>query len=343
MMITRFSAILAGMAVVLPFIALGAPGRSPSPSSARGLLVVDNKGNNTLAIIDPAAGKEVARVTETEFTAHEVAVSPDGKTAYVPIYGNSGVGKPGTDGRTIDVVDLASRKVVSTINLDRPLRPHCAHFSPTDGLLYVSTELADAVTIIDPKTNKVVGSIPTGQRESHMLAFSHDGRRIYTANVGPGTVSVLDVAGRKTLDVIPISKETQRISVSMDDRYAFTSDQTSPRLAVIDTASHRVAHWVELPGIGYGTAPTPDGRYLVVAVINKNQVAAVDLKTWKVVHTIDVPAAPQEVLVRPDGGVAFVSCDHSKQIAVINLHTWKVQKKIEAGPGCDGMAWAAHL
>jgi YVTN family beta-propeller protein len=342
MMITRFSSILVGVAVVLPFIAFGAAGGSPSRSSAPGLLVVDNKGNNTIGIVDPGAGKEIATVTETGFTAHEVAVSPDGKTAYAPIYGNSGVGKPGTDGRTIDVIDLASRKVVSTINLDRPMRPHCAHFSPADGLLYVSTELADSVTIIDPKTNRVVGSIPTGQRESHMLAFSHDGRRIYTANVGPGTVSVLDVAARKTLAIIPISKETQRIAVSSNDRYVFTSDQTSPRLAVIDTATNKVAHWVELPGIGYGTAATPDGRYLVVAVINKNKVAAVDLKTWKVVHTIDVPAAPQEVLVRPDGGAAFVSCDHSKQIAVINLKTWKVEKQINAGPGCDGMAWAAH-
>jgi YVTN family beta-propeller protein len=342
MMITRVSSILVGVAVVLPFIAFAASGGAPSRSSARGLLVVDNKGSNTIGIVDPVAGKEIATVTETGFTAHEVAVSPDGKTAYAPIYGNSGVGKPGTDGRAIDVIDLASRKVVSTINLDRPMRPHCAQFSPTDGLLYVSTELADTVTIIDPKTNKVVGSIPTGQRESHMLAFSHDGRRIYTANVGPGTVSVLDVAARKTLGIIPISKETQRIAVSTDDRYAFTSDQTSPRLAVIDTATNKVAHWVELPGIGYGTAPTPDGRYLVLAVINKNQVAAVDLKTWKVVHTIDVPAAPQEVLVRPDGGVAFVSCDHSRQIAVINLHTWKVEKKIDAGPVCDGMAWVKH-
>jgi YVTN family beta-propeller protein len=342
MMITRVSTIIVGVAMVLPFIAFGVSGSSSSRSSARGLLVVDNKGNNTIGIVDPMAGKEIGTVTETGFTAHEVAVSPDGKTAYAPIYGNSGVGKPGTDGRTIDVIDLASHKVVSTINLNRPMRPHCAHFSPTDGLLYVSTELADTVTIIDPKTNKVVGSIPTGQRESHMLAFSHDGRRIYTANVGPGTVSVLDAAARKTLATIPISKETQRIAVSTDDRYAFTSDQTSPRLAVIDTATNKVAHWVELPGIGYGTAPTPDNRYLVVAVINKNQVAAVDLKTWKVVHTVDVPAAPQEVLVRPDGGVAFVSCDHSKQVAVINLHTWKVEKKIDAGPGCDGMAWAAH-
>ena len=340
MMITRASSILLGVALGLPFIALGASGRPAPRSSARGLLVVDNKGNHTLGIVDPVAGREIGTVTETGVTGHEVIVSPDGKTAYVPIYGDSGVGKPGTDGRTIDVIDLASHKVVHTINLDRPMRPHCAKFSPTDGRLYVSTELADSITIIDPKTNKVVGSIPTGQRESHMLAFSHDGRRIYTANVGPGTVSVLDVAARKTLAVIPISKETQRISVSTDDRYAFTSDQTSPRLAVIDTATNKVARWVELPGIGYGTATTPDGRYLVVAVINKNQVAVVDLKTWKVAHTLDVPAAPQEVLVRPDGGVAFVSCDHSKQIAVINLHTWKVEKKIAVGPVCDGLAWA---
>lgn len=342
MFITRASSMLLGAAFVCPLLVLAAAGRSPSRSSARGLLVVDNKGNNTLGIVDPAAGKEIATVTETGFTAHEVAVSPDGKTAYAPIYGNSGVGSPGTDGRTIDVIDLASGKVVSTIDLGRPMRPHCPHFSPADGLLYVSTELADSVTIIDPKTNKIVGSIPTGQPESHMLAFSHDGRRIYTANVGPGTVSVLDVAARKTLAIIPISKQTQRIAVSRDDRYVFTSDQTSPRLAVINTATNKVARWVDLPGTGYGTATTPNGRYLVVAVINKNKVAVVDLKTWKVAHTIDVPSAPQEVLVRPDGAVAFVSCDHSRKIAVIDLKTWKVEKEINAGPVCDGMAWAAR-
>jgi YVTN family beta-propeller protein len=78
-------------------------------------------------------------------------------------------------------------------------------FGPKDGLLYVTTELDQAITLIDPKTLKIVGSIPTGQPESHMLALSHDGRRGYTANVGPGTVSVLDIAARKVLTIIPIS------------------------------------------------------------------------------------------------------------------------------------------
>ena len=61
----------------------------------------------------------------------------------------------------------------------------------------MTTELDQTVTIIDPKSLKIIGTIPTGQAESHMLALSNDGLRGYTANVGPGTVSVLDIQGAK--------------------------------------------------------------------------------------------------------------------------------------------------
>ena len=136
------------------------------------------------------------------------------------------------------------------------MRPHLPVFGPKDGLLYVTTELDKSITVIDPKTLKIVGSIPTGQPESHMLAISHDGRRGYTANVGPGTVSVLDMAARKTLKVIPISGNTQRISISLDDRWVFTADQTRPRMAVIDTATNTVKTWIALDGLS-ATAARP--------------------------------------------------------------------------------------
>jgi hypothetical protein len=93
----------------------------------------------------------------------------------------------------------------------------------------VTTELEHAVTIVDPKTLRVVGTVPTGQAESHMLAISHDGRRGYTSNVGPGTVSVLDLEKRKLLAIIPVSENAQRISISRDDRWVFTADQTKPQ------------------------------------------------------------------------------------------------------------------
>jgi DNA-binding beta-propeller fold protein YncE len=273
-------------------------------------------------------------------TGHEVAASPDGKTAYVPIYGDSGVGKPGTDGSEIAVIDLATRKVVHKIDFGHGVRPHCAIYDRNSGMLYVTTELDKSISIIDPKSLKIVGSVPTGQEQSHMLALSRDGSRGYTANVGPGTVSVLDMKARKTLTIIPVSKETQRISISRDDSMVFTADQTKPQLAVIDTATDTVKTWVPLPAVGYGTTPTLDGRWLLVALRTSKQVAVVDLKTMKVARTIDVPSGPTEILMNPDGMTAFVSCTTSKQVAVIDFAKGKVERLIDAGDAADGLAWA---
>jgi YVTN family beta-propeller protein len=310
-------------------------------SGGSGKLLVACKGEHALGIVDPSAGKQIGLVPEGGITGHEVIASPDGRTAYVPIYGNSGVGKPGTDGHNMVAIDIASQKVVGSLDFGKGVRPHCPMFGPKNGLLYVTTELNQDISIIDPHTLKIVGTVPTGQPESHMLTISHDGHRGYTANVGPGTVSVLDLDAKKTLAVIPISHNTQRISITPDDRLVFTADQTTPRLAVIDTKTDKITHWVTLPGEGYGTAPTPDGRYLVVAVPTVNKVSVIDLKTMQVVHNIDVPSAPQEVLIRPDGGVAFVSCDKSHKVAEINTSDWSVKQLIDAGAGTDGLAWAA--
>jgi YVTN family beta-propeller protein len=305
-------------------------------------LLVAQKGEDSLGIVDPVAGKLIASVAEGGTTGHEVIASPDGRLAYVPIYGNSGVGKPGTNGRNLIVIDIATGKIVGNVDFGHGVRPHIPLFGPKDGLLYVTTELDKTVTIIDPKTLKIVGTIPTGQPESHMLALSHDGRRGYTANVGPGTVSVLDIQGRKTLAVIPISRETQRISITLDDKWVFTADQTKAQLAAIDTATNSVAKWVPLEGIAYGTAPTLNGRYLLATMPETGKVAVVDLKTMQVVRSIETPADPEEVLMRPDGKVAYVSCVASHQIAEVDLSTWKLTRTIAVGRNSDGIAWAGR-
>jgi DNA-binding beta-propeller fold protein YncE len=312
-----------------------------SPACAQSLLVV-NQGDATVSIVDPARNVQVARLHEpvSGVHAHEIAVTPDGRTAFVPVYGSVGVGRPGIDGHEMLVVDVPSRKVVGDIGFGHGVRPHQPVYDAAHHVLYVTTELDRSVTIVDPRTRKIVGSIPTGQDQSHMFVLSHDGRRGYTANVGPGTVSVLDIGGRKTIDVIHVSPAVQRISISNDDKRVFTSDVTSPRLAVIDTATNKVANWVDLPGAGYGTAATPDGKWLLVCVPSTEEVAVVDLASLKVVRRVKVPSKPQEVLIRPDGKVAYVSCNSSGKVAVLDLASWTVPQIIAAGPGADGLAWA---
>ncbi|HLK15845.1 MAG TPA: beta-propeller fold lactonase family protein [Fimbriimonadaceae bacterium] len=323
----------------LPLIFLG----TTALSAQNARLLVAQKGDHSLAIVDPATGSVLGSVDEGGFTGHEVTASPDGRLAFVPIYGNSGVGKPGTDGAKIAVIDIAAQKVVGNITFDHGIRPHDPVIGPKNGLLYVTTELDKTITVIDPKTLKIVATIPTGQPESHMLAISHDGRRGYTANVGPGTVSVLDLDRHKTLTIIPISGNTQRIAISPDDKWVFTADQTQPRIAVIDTATNKVAHWIPLEGNGYGSAATPDGKWLLMALPDQNAVAVVDLSTMKVARNIPLNGLyPQAVVIAPSGKVAYVSCMHSNQVAVINLGAWKVLRLISTGKQTDGLAWAGR-
>jgi YVTN family beta-propeller protein len=329
----RLGQALAGAAVMSLGLTMAAGGQR---------LLVANQEDHTISVIDPATGKVAATVAEPvpgEWV-HEVATSADGHTAYAPVYGNSGVGKPGIDGRALLVIDVGAGRVVGTLDFGHGVRPHLPVLDAVHERLYVTTELDDAVTVIDAKSLRMMGEVPTGQAQSHMLAISHDGRFGYTANVGPGTVSVLDLVGRKTLAVIPVAGTVQRIAITPDDRYVFTSDQQQPRLAVIDTATRKVKQWVTLAGIGYGAAATPDGRWLLVALPGENAVAVVDLRVMRVARTIPVGKAPQAVLVRPDGHVAYVSCAGSNEIAAINVTRWKVERMIPAGGFDDGMAWA---
>src|SRR6185437_14599211 len=214
MIIARFLTLIAILLVP------GMAALRANSKSAPGLLLVANKGEHSLGLIDPNTGRQTAIIPEGGVTGHEVAASPDGGRAFVPIYGNSGVGLPGSNGRKIDVIDLVTRRVAHTIDFGRGVRPHCAVFGPKDGLLYVTTELDKSVAVIDPKTLKIVGSVPTGQPESHMLAIS------------------------------PVATHVQRVSVSPSGRWVFTSDTTKPRLAVINAASDKVDRWLALPATG---------------------------------------------------------------------------------------------
>ena len=67
---------------------------------SQGSLVVVSQGNDSVTQVDPASGTKLISVTTKEVRAHEVAVSPDGRLAYLPIYGDAGVGMPGSSGRT---------------------------------------------------------------------------------------------------------------------------------------------------------------------------------------------------------------------------------------------------
>ena len=337
---TRYGLIL----VMLPAMLSGRTAtRSASAQIAPlTVLAVVNQKQHALVLVDPQTHEAIATVP-VGVNGHEIAVSSDGTLAYVPIYGNAGVGRPGTDGREIDIVDVTTKKMVGAIDLGRPIRPHKAIFGP-DGMLYVSGELAHAILIVDVRTRAVVGEIPTGAKESHMFCFSPDGSRIYTANVGDGSVSVLDVKARKLIQVIPLTKRVQRIAVSRDGRWVFTSDWDQPRVAVIDTRSNTLSRWLPTAGMPYVTLPTVDGTSLLVAETDqaggtKGLLEVFHLADWKPVRSFSLPSAQNGgFLVR--GNLVYLSEPLVGNIEVLDTKSWTMEPPIVLAVGVDGLAWA---
>lgn len=302
-----------------------------------GRLLVVCKGDQTLEVIDLASGTSTGRITASDVTPHEVAATPDGRLAYLPIYSDAFVGQPGTDGRRIDVVDLVGMRVADEIVIDFAARPHLPHVGG-DGLLYVGTELDESVSVFDPSTGVRVGRLPTGRPQSHMFVMSPDGTRVYTANVDTGSVSVIDVATRELVQVIDVAGKINRISITPDGSTLFTADQKQPQLAVIDVPTASVT-WIDLPSSGFGSAVTPDGRSLVVALRGASQLGVVDLAERRVTAVIDVPPQPQAIVVHPDGTRAYSACDAARAVVEVDLTRNEVSRVFATGADADGICW----
>jgi YVTN family beta-propeller protein len=307
------------------------------------LLLVANQMEHSVVLVDPMS-KQVLATVGVDINGHEVAVSPDGRFGYVPIYGNTWVGKPGSNGSTIHVVDLRQARSVAVIDLGKEVRPHCAHFGP-DGLLYVSAKLANALYIVDTKTRSLVGEIPTGASHTHMFVISPDGRRIYTANNEAGSVSVLDLRARTLLTTISVSKKVQRISISPDGRFVFTQDQEMPRIVVIDTATNAVVRSISLPRIVFSSVITEDGHWLL-ANSESGKLFVIEMASGALTKTFDTPdvpvlPTPGEFALSSDGIHAYVTCPQGGTIEILNLKDWKMEEPIRLTKGVDGMAWVS--
>jgi DNA-binding beta-propeller fold protein YncE len=112
---------LAGFAAVALVFAAGRVDPN-NPTGTHGLIVIDKIGRH-VRFFDPSTFKEISNL-EVGVAPHDVAISPDHKTAYIPVYGDGVYGRNPHPGHTIAIIDLASRQVAGTIDVSPYEAPH---------------------------------------------------------------------------------------------------------------------------------------------------------------------------------------------------------------------------
>jgi YVTN family beta-propeller protein len=191
----------------------------------------------------------------------------------------------------------------------------------------------DDVSIIDPATNKVVGTI-TGIEVNHGAAAAPDGSRYYISNEGRST---LDVVDRKTLEIkrsIPLTGHPNNISISKDGRRVYVSIAVAPgAVDVIDTASLERVKSIPVKGAVHNTYVTPDGKNVVAGSIAGKTITVIDQKTEETAWVLDMDLGvrPMTFATNADGSTKWLFAQLSgfNGFAVIDFATRKEINRIK--------------
>lgn len=305
---------------------------TPGGPGVTGTLLIGNKGENTLSFVDLATGRELGRGA-TGRMPHEIAVSPDGRQAAVVAYG----------ARSIDVFDVASRRKLRTIDLSPNDGPHGIAWLP-DGRIVATTERSQSLTIVDTRNGDAVRQIASGQRGTHMVAFSPDFSRAYTANIPDGTVTVFDLAAGTKLRDIQVGGQPEGIAVSADGRTLWVGDNRGARVVAFDTGNFAQVAELRTGDVPIRVLASPDGRWIVTSNAGSGTLTVIDAATRQVARTISVSgtgeAAQVTILFSADGRRLYAAETARNQVAEVDMATGRVLRRLPAGANGDGLAIA---
>jgi len=304
-----------------------------TPQPAGPVLVVVNKPASTVSVVALVSGQVLATLP-TGTGPHEVAASADGRWAVVTDYGAQ------TPGSSLTVVDLRSLTVARTIALPANPRPHGVWFLPDNVTVAISSEASQAVVLVDAARGTITRTVPTGQALSHMVVASRDGKRGFTANIVPGTLSAMDLDTPGEPRVLKVGTMTEAINITPSNDQVWLGSNNTGKVYVVDLARWQVVDSLQTSGFPYRIGFTPDGAMAVVTNPQQEEVQVIDARTRAKLATVRVSGGPMGVAVAPDGSVAWITLAGTGQVAELDLRAHTVRRQLAVGAGPDGIAYA---
>ncbi len=326
------------------------PTPSPTPKPTGDRLYVVNKTDASLSLLDAGTGKSRA-VMPIEKSSHEAELLTDGKAVAV-----SGYGTTAEPGRYVSLLDSATGKLLTKIDIGEGSRPHGLK-ALANGRLLVTAEGKRELVVVDPQAGRVLSRYPTGKDVSHMVTASPDGRRAYVSSLAGGVVTVIDLASGKVVQNVETGKGAEGIDVTPDGREIWVANRGANTISVIEAKTLKVVFTIKASEFPIRVKLTPDGQRAVVSFTGSGDVGIYDVATRTESKRIPIgrdavsgtetrvfarrfgkSPAPVGLLISPDGKRAWVAATHADVIAVIDLEKLRVEDAWATGKEPDGLA-----
>jgi YVTN family beta-propeller protein len=188
------------------------------------LLLVTVYGENRIAFIDTSTQTVVATMAVAK--PHTVAISPDGKFAYVTVQ------EPGHFG--LALIDLATRSIVRTLPLDKT--PRDGEFGYDGKLFYFTQAGVSSVQVLDPLSDKIVAQIPTGV-SPHFVSYPRGSAFGMVVVQGPSELLLFDPATNKPARSVAVGKQPHWATTSGDGKTTYVTNEGSNDVTIVDLAT----------------------------------------------------------------------------------------------------------
>jgi len=303
------------------------------------MLLVLEKSDKMMAIVDPATAKVIAHVPAGE-DPHEIVASEDGKLAYISNYGAFQ-----SPQHPLTVVDLVTRKPLSVVDLGSLLAPHGLEM--VNGKVYFTVEGSKAIGRYDPVSQRVDWTLGLGANRTHMLVVAKDESHIYTANVNSDSISILDRdkkgdASGWVQSTISVGKGPEGFDVSPDGKQLWAANSHDGTLSIVDLTTHKVTQTIELhTKFANRVKFAPDGKLVLVSDLGTGDLVVLEVAARKEVKRVNLGHGVAGILIAPDGSRAYVAVSPDNNVAILDLKSLSLIGRISTGGGPDGMAWAA--
>jgi YVTN family beta-propeller protein len=276
-------------------------------------------------VIDPATLRIVGHFAVGR-SPHHITPSWDLRRLYVDNTGSN----------SLTVIEPRTGMPTGTVPV---LDPYNLYFLPDGSKAVVVAEREARLDFRDPRTWRMIKSVPVPWPGVDHLDFSADGRYLLASTEFAGVLVRVDTRAMKITARLDVGGRPVDVRLAPDGSVFYVANQGRHGVSIVDPVRMREVAFLPTGRGAHGLQIGRDGRSLYVANRLAGTISVIDTVSRRIRATWTIGGSPDMLQISPDGRYLWVSGRYHRAVYVVDTTTGKRVATIRVGAQPHGLTY----